>query len=451
MIKDKIVIEEVDSSNYNHTYENFEKEIEWKMAYERLSLIHEACMTDFIKHKQAQETGKWVLEDVDMKDSRPENNQTPTTTTGKISNATGKAVRWLIENLEKLIRFFGDQVTKLRGNCDQWLKDNAALFDTIPDAFWNDCTIKVYPYAKTNTTLFSSDPTTTLMAKNYDDSIAIKIAQAPNDDEKNKIALNPNLLSDGNKKSITEMAKWYYRGINLSPNLNTDDKDKLMISCTGSQAKQQCALMKDFVSKYKEITDPITASLNKLDADLKNTENELNKVNTATGESYVGENDPRLYSILENCSVLKSRDLQDTLLVTSDDRMVTVTEDGEATASTATTPAANQTGSGATGADPNANQTAGQQQADQAKQAENNTEKQKLSGKIYFMKLQIKLNEARMSIVEECFNSYMKTLMSVVNNAKTRNQTAAPQQPQGTVPPATPAQPAQPAQPAANQ
>lgn len=387
------------ADNYNSTYFSELGQIELENAFIELN----GFMTDLVVELEAR---KIVTEDVTVRDVNKGDNKKTTNLKDRIKRVIGN----LLKYIKNIIAFFVNKVDDLMNNNDEWLDKNTWKIDGISQDFWNQCDITIYPYDFKNqyggSNVFSENVYAQAIEPITNTEVNKKILAGFDSKEEMYKTVSPK-IHKLNPEDFTAAAKQYYRG------------GKALMAATGSEAKNLCAHGAKYCNNYKALSNKIKSDLNKYRGDVERFERESDKAATQGGaiEGFLFRNDYEFYSVIED-RMIRYDDLEavQELMDARHDRAMT--KSGLSDAEKAT--AKGKTNGGVTmdtdrdGSD-NSDRS-------ESQPSESNTTSQSFTRLLEYYRTVLTIQTARMTIAEEAYNGYMRTLKTVVRTAENRKE-----------------------------
>ena len=387
------------ADNYNNTYFSELGQIELENAFIELN----GFMTDLVVELEAR---KIVTEDVTVRDVNKGDNKKTTNLKDRIKRVIGN----LLKYIKNIIAFFVNKVDDLMNNNDEWLDKNTWKIDGISQDFWNQCDITIYPYDFKNqyggSNVFSENVYAQAIEPITNTEVNKKILAGFDSKEEMYETVSPKIYKL-NPEDFTAAAKQYYRG------------GKALIAATGSEAKNLCAHGAKYCNNYKALSNKIKSDLNKYRGDVERFERESDKAATQGGaiEGFLFRNDYEFYSVIED-RMVRYDDLEavQELMDARHDRAMT--KSGLSDTEKAT--AKGKTNGGVTmdtdrdGSD-NSDRS-------ESQPSESNTTSQSFTRLLEYYRTVLTIQTARMTIAEEAYNGYMRTLKTVVRTAENRKE-----------------------------
>ena len=325
-----------------------------------------------------------VTEEVSVRDLNKGDNKKTTTLIERIK----KLIANLIKFVKNIIMAFINKVDDLIRSNDDWLDKNTWKINGISDDFWNACDITIYPYDFKNKYAGNNVFTEDIYAQ------AIKSI----DSSEVEREVNTGFESDGamyeylapkiykiNPDDFTMACKTFYRGSNT------------LGSFTGSEAEKVCVRGARFLDTYKDLSNKIKSDLNKFRGKVERFEREsLQAAKANVNESF--------YSDFEDMEI--AEELLDGRIQRAKD------------ASGVTAQQQKKSNGGLT-MDTDRN---GERNDDESESQPTKTSstQQKFNRQLKYWRTVLTIQTARMTIAEEAYNAYLRTIKTVVRTAESR-------------------------------
>lgn len=335
--------------------------------------------------------GKIVLEDVEVDNDK----------TGR--NILGQ----IIDFIKRMIAKFIDTAKNLFKNNSKWFSDNVHKFDAITDQKYEALTITILPYWKVNGYKVISPSikaTDNRLGKEFKDSSAIETA------------MYPNLVKNTVSNNLVEGAKIEYRG-------GTNNLE----SIKGGAVKNTVKEMINYCNHYVETANNIKTSIEEVQKQVEDSQDELDK---AMEDFSIAEGIPIMETVYATMPwVDKNGEVFYVMEANNRNGQKNNVNNGTVSGGNPPPPDntqnqnpqqtnTNQNGQGkATSKPPDNNgsvQSAGQDEID--KKAKDDAISSKSAIKIYYQ-LYLKVATAMMTIAEERYLAYIRTLRSVLSSA----------------------------------
>ena len=331
-----------------------------------------------------------VTEEVSVRDINKGDNKKTTTLIERIK----KLIANLIKFVKNIIMAFINKVDDLIRSNDAWLDKNTWKINGISDDFWNQCDITIYPYDFKNkyagNNVFTEDIYS--QAIKSIDSSEVERAVNTGFDSKGEMYeyLTPKIYKI-NPDDFTMACKAFYRGSNT------------LFSFNGSEAEKVCVRGAKFLDTYKDLSNKIKSDLNKFRGKVERFEREsLQAAKQNVNESFLLE-DFMGYEIAEELM---------------DGRIA------RAKAASGVTAQNERKTNGGLTMDTDRN---GERNDDKSESQPTKTSstQQKFNRQLEYWRTVLTIQTARMTIAEEAYNAYLRTIKTVVRTAESRKQISA--------------------------
>ena len=392
------------ADNYNSTYFSELGQIELENSFIELN----GFMTDLVVELEAR---KIVTEDVTVRDVNKGDNKKTTNLKDRIKRVIGN----LLKYIKNIIAFFVNKVDDLMNNNDEWLDKNTWKIDGISQDFWNQCDITIYPYDFKNqyggSNVFSENVYAQAIEPITNTEVNKKILAGFDSKEEMYKTVSPKIYKL-NPEDFTAAAKQYYRG------------GKALIAATGSEAKNLCAHGAKYCNNYKALSNKIKSDLNKYRGDVERFERESDKAATQGGaiEGFLFRNDYEFYSVIED-RMIRYDDLEAVQEADATSVVPGKKLSQSATRSGTTVDAVKNAGKTNGGVTMDTDRD-GSDNSDRSESqpSESNTTSQSFTRLLEYYRTVLTIQTARMTIAEEAYNGYMRTLKTVVRTAENRKE-----------------------------
>ena len=296
-------------------------------------------------------------------------------------------IRKIIGFLTNMVNKFIDAVKKLTSYNESWFNKNSYKLDNIPKNVINNMEIALIPYWKEEKRLTTANiPCASLIEA----SRKLRTNSALNTEDAIYQTFAPKLFQL-NQRDVTGGAKTYFRG-------GTDTFE----SVRGSQCKKVIQSMRNYCSNYKTIGNIAKRDIDNIKKELQSLERETSEIQAR--ESLMP------FMLLENAFLDNTEFVTMEICGTSGNRL-SLEMLGVATKS-----------------EPNNNDSGDKQQAPQRNDEEQKRFEAKKSNDLginsrekLLVRMNIKIATAKLTIMEECYNSYIKTLRSIVSATEKYN------------------------------
>ena len=328
-----------------------------------------------------------VTEDVSVRDLNKGNNKKTTTLVGRIKKLLENFYKFLKNIVQAFINKVDDFITS---NSD-WLDKNTWKINGISDRFWNQCDITIYPYDYKNkyagNNVFTEDIYTQAI-KSIDNSEVERTVNAGFDSKDEFYEYLAPKIYKINPNDFTQAAKTFYRGSN---NLS---------SFTGSEAEKVCVRGAKYLDTYKDLSNKIKSDLNKFRGKVERFEREsLREVNNSgltEAYDYDWFEDVEVVQELDATSFVPNRKLNSSM------QRSKVTNGG-ITMDT----------------DRNGDRNDDRSESQPTKTS---STQQKFNRQLEYWRTVLTIQTARMTIAEEAYNAYLRTIKTVVRTAESRKE-----------------------------
>ena len=346
-----------------------------------------------------------VKEDVTVRDINKGDNKKPKNLVDRIKRVIGN----LIKYVRNIIASFINKVDDLLNTNEDWISKNAYKVDGISSEFWSQCDVTLYPYDFKNqyggNNVFSENVYAQAIEPISNSKISQQVLAGFSNKEEMYKTIAPKIFKI-NPDDFTAACKYYYRG------------GKNLIGATGDDAKKLCQHGIKYANNYKALSNKIKTDLNKYRGDVEKFERESEQRSNQEGavESF-------LFPSLEFYSVLEDRYIRyDEVEIANE--AITLNPI-KALKDRTQRDYDKLVGSG---------QSNGTVTMDEKKNGEENTEKtpsqptqssqasQQFTRLLEYYRTVLTVQAARMTIAEEAYNGYIRTIKTIVRTAENRKE-----------------------------
>ena len=341
-----------------------------------------------------------VKEDVTVRDVNKGDKKKAKNLVDRIKKVIGN----LIKYVRNIIAFFVNKVDDLMNNNEEWISKNAYKIDGISGEFWSQCDVTLYPYDFKNqyggNNVFSENVYAQAIEPISNSKISQQVLAGFSNKEEMYKTVAPKIFKI-NPDDFTAACKYYYRG------------GKNLIGATGDDAKKLCQHGIKYANNYKALSNKIKSDLNKYRGDVEKFERESEQRSNQEGavESF-------LFPSLEFYSVLEDRYIRyDEVEIANEaieDKVVPPTKLAQSKERSGMTNGTVTMDEKKNGEDNTENTPSQPTQSSQASQ--------QFTRLLEYYRTVLTVQTARMTIAEEAYNAYMRTIKTVVRTAENRKE-----------------------------
>ena len=346
-----------------------------------------------------------VKEDVTVRDVNKGDNKKAKTFIDRVKKVVGN----LLKYIRNIIAFFVNKVDDLMNNNEEWISKNAYKLDGISSEFWSQCDITLYPYDFKNqyggNNVFTEDVYAQAIEPNTNTQVTKQITAGFNSKDEFYKTVAPKIYKI-NPEDFTAACKTYYRG------------GKNLIGATGNDAEKICIHGLKYANNYKALSNKIKSDLNKYRGIVEKFQRDSEQRSKQEGSV-----ESALFPSLEFYSVLEDRYIRyDEIEIANE--AITLNP-VKALKDRTQREYDKQVGS---------SQSNGTVTMDEKKNGEDNTENtpsqpsqtsqasQIFTRMLEYYRAVLTVQTARMTIAEEAYNAYMRTIKTVVRTAESRKE-----------------------------
>ena len=346
-----------------------------------------------------------VKEDVTVRDVNKGDNKKAKTFIDRVKKVVGN----LLKYIRNIIAFFVNKVDDLMNNNEEWISKNAYKIDGISSEFWSQCDITLYPYDFKNqyggNNVFTEDVYAQAIEPNTNTQVAKQITAGFNSKDEFYKTVAPKIYKI-NPEDFTAACKTYYRG------------GKNLIGATGNDAEKICIHGLKYANNYKALSNKIKSDLNKYRGIVEKFQRDSEQRSKQEGSV-----ESALFPSLEFYSVLEDRYIRYDEIEISNEAITL--NPVKALKDRTQREYDKQVGS---------SQSNGTVTMDEKKNGEDNTENtpsqpsqtsqasQIFTRMLEYYRAVLTVQTARMTIAEEAYNAYMRTIKTVVRTAESRKE-----------------------------
>ena len=341
-----------------------------------------------------------VKEDVTVRDINKGDNKKPKNLVDRIKRVIGN----LIKYVRNIIASFINKVDDLLNTNEDWISKNAYKVDGISSEFWSQCDVTLYPYDFKNqyggNNVFSENVYAQAIEPISNSKISQQVLAGFSNKEEMYKTVAPKIFKI-NPDDFTAACKYYYRG------------GKNLIGATGDDAKKLCQRGIKYANNYKALSNKIKTDLNKYRGDVEKFERESEQRSNQEGavESF-------LFPSLEFYSVLEDRYIRyDEVEIANEaieDKVVPPTKLAQSKERSGMTNGTVTMDEKKNGEDNTENTPSQPTQSSQASQ--------QFTRLLEYYRTVLTVQTARMTIAEEAYNAYIRTIKTVVRTAENRKE-----------------------------
>ena len=395
------------ADNYNSTYLTEYGQMELENAFIDLNNF----MTDLVAELEIRNI---VTEDVTVRDIN-KGTKKATNLKDRIKRIIGNIIKFI----KKIINLFLDKVEDLMSNNDAWITENEHKLTAITNDFWNACEITSYPYNFDNSqwggsNKFTEDVYAQVVEVNTNSKVSklLNSGWESDDDFYNVVAKTIHKI---NAEDFTAGCKTYYRGSTSLEAYN------------GTAAKRFCYHAIKYAKSYKNLANKLTSDLNKYKGMVETWERNSNKLVQQNGavESFKFIMDifdePGFYSVIEE-RMVPYADLEVVQEIDATSLVPDTKLGQSATRSKTNVDAVKNAGkSGTVTMDekPNGEPNTKNEPSNPSK---SNTNSKLFTNHSKYFNTVLQAYTARMTIAEEAYHSYMRTVKTIVRTAQNRDE-----------------------------
>ena len=341
-----------------------------------------------------------VKEDVTVRDVNKGDKKKAKNLVDRIKKVIGN----LIKYVRNIIAFFVNKVDDLMNNNEEWISKNAYKIDGISANFWSQCDVTLYPYDFKNqyggNNVFSENVYAQAIEPISNSKISQQVLAGFSNKEEMYKTVAPKIFKI-NPDDFTAACKYYYRG------------GKNLIGATGDDAKKLCQHGIKYANNYKALSNKIKSDLNKYRGDVEKFERDSEQRSNQEGavESF-------LFPALEFYSVLENRYIgYDEIEIANEaieDKVVPPTKLAQSKERSGISNGSVTMDEKKNGEDNTENTPSQPTQSSQASQ--------QFTRLLEYYRTVLTVQTARMTIAEEAYNAYIRTIKTVVRTAENRKE-----------------------------
>ena len=343
-----------------------------------------------------------VKEDVTVRDINKGDNKKPKNLIDRIKRVIGN----LIKYIRNIIASFINKVDDLINNNDDWLADNADKVNGISKEFWAACEISLYPYnfdhQYRGKQVYQEGIYAYAIEPNTNSKVTQQILNGFENKEEFYKTVAPQIYKL-DSDDFTNACKTYYRG------------GKNVVTYTGNTAEKLCSHGIQYCLNYKALSNKIKSDLNKFRGDVEKFEDESNRRANQQGAIESFDWDNKFWSILEEKYIYYDEITNENLNIVmeklpsqaykelvGDDKQkngsVTMDEKPNGEKNTDNTP---------------------------SQPSEKSQASQHFTRLLEYYRTALTVQTARMTIAEEAYNAYIRTVKTVIRTAENRKEISA--------------------------